>query len=282
MAGFSPAARADECANVLIVLDRSSSMDRLLVGDERSRWEVAIEAIGNLLDGYSNNVKFGLALFPGGTATSCEVACTAGFVAVDIASGSASTIEDTLSTAARCQGTPIGVTMEELVDMPDLGEAGKRNYVLLVTDGSETCPGDAAAVAAELFAQEPEVRTFVIGFAEDINADELDAIASAGHTIGAFTASDEGTLEAAFDQILGAVYEDPEFGCIGGGIGDGGLPGFDSGVPDVDGGGDAGAVVKTEDGGGCGCRSAGRSRGALGLSVLAVALGVLLRRRWIP
>jgi hypothetical protein len=251
-------ARADECANVLVVFDRSDSMNRSVPGDDRSRWEIAVPAVEALVARYAENVKFGLMLFPGDTLETCGVACTPGFVAVEIAPGTAGEISAALGATTQCAGTPIGMTMEQVPAITALREEGKRNFVLLVTDGSETCDTDAAAVAGQLSRQDPEVRTFVIGFGDQVDAAELDEIASAGRTQAAFVAADEATLEAAFDQVLGAVRDDPEFGCVGGELGDGGIPGFDSGVPDAGTAADAGSPPTAGgDEGGCGCRVAG-------------------------
>ena len=275
-------AQADECANVLVVFDRSDSMNRLVVGDERSRWEIAVPAVESIVSRYSENVRFGLMLFPGDTLETCDVACTAGFLAVELAPGTAGAITDALNGTIQCSGTPIGRTMQQIPPMMALREAGKRNYVLLVTDGSETCDGDAANVAGALARQNPEVRTFVIGFGDQVDATELDAIAAAGRTQAAFVAANAEALEAAFDQILGTVRDDPEFGCVGGIVGDAGIPGFDSGVPDGGGSGDGGPIPPpTGDDGGCGCRATAGAKGvvpAWWAPALLVAL-VLARRR---
>lgn len=275
-------AAADECANVLIVFDRSDSMNRFVPDSDLSRWQVAVPAVESLVERYSANVKFGLMLFPGDTLDTCGVACTPGFVAVEVGSGTAGAIASALDTSTQCAGTPIGLTMEQIPAMTALREEGKRNYVLLVTDGSETCDTDAAEVATALAAQTPEVRTFVIGFGEQVDAAALDEVAAAGRTRGAFVATDAATLEAAFDQILGAVRDDPEFGCVGGELGDGGIPGFDSGVPDGDGGPDAGARPPTAGGDdGCGCRIAGTRRGDVHASTLLFCLSAAMLGRTV-
>lgn len=268
----APAA-ADECANVLVVFDRSDSMNRVVPNDERSRWEIAVPAVESIVERYAANVRFGLVLFPGGSIDGCDVACTPGFVAVDVAAGTGDAIAQALDTTVRCSGTPIGRTMEGVPPMQELREVGKRNYVLLVTDGSETCDGNAADVAGALARQDPEVRTFVIGFGDQVDATELDAIAEAGRTQAAFVATNAANLETAFDQILGTIRDEGEFGCVGGEIGDGGIPGFDSGVPDG-GPADGGVPAAGGDEGGCGCRAAPKASpsGASGAALIVLAL----------
>jgi MYXO-CTERM domain-containing protein len=274
-------AQADECANVLVVFDRSDSMNRVVPDDDRSRWEIAVPAVESIVARYAETVKFGLMLFPGDTIATCGVACTPGFVAVEIGADTAGAISEALGATTQCAGTPIGNTMELIPAMAALREEGKRNYVLLVTDGSETCDSDAAAVAGALSRQDPEVRTFVIGFGDQVDTEELDEVAAAGRTQAAFVAADEATLEAAFDHILGAVRDDPEFGCIGGELGDGGIPGLDAGVADAGADpDDAGALPAGADGDdGCGCRAAGAPRATdLGALAAMAAAALCLRR----
>ena len=68
-----------------------------------------------------------------------------------------------------------------------LADATHTNYVLLMTDGQPNCGGDANAVAAtiaQLYAQTPSVRTFVVGIGDGASSDPnaLNSWADAGHT----------------------------------------------------------------------------------------------------
>jgi len=99
------------------------------------------------------------------------------------------------SIAVTGKGTPLGASLENArryyesykdQDQYTLG-ACRENYVILLTDGLETCDGDPVAAAAALntplVINQPTtaVKTFVIGFGLDaVSKANLDAIAQAG------------------------------------------------------------------------------------------------------
>jgi hypothetical protein len=72
------------------------------------------------------------------------------------------------------------------------------NVVILITDGLETCGGNAVAAATAL--RSNGILTFVIGVS--ISSATLDAIAQAGSGTDAFAVNDEIALEDALVQIL--------------------------------------------------------------------------------
>jgi Ca-activated chloride channel family protein len=106
--------------------------------------------------------------------------------------------------------TPLGGTLNYVNDNFDIffpkGIAStQQNFVILVTDGIETCSGNPVTAACNLYAHNPRVYTFVIGLA--INTGTLDQIArcGSGGTRDASPAANEGELEAALNQILDAA-----------------------------------------------------------------------------
>jgi hypothetical protein len=98
-----------------------------------------------------------------------------------------------------------------MVGYSGLADTTRPNYILLITDGMETCGGDGVAGATALAAQTPSVSTFVVGFGDGVDAAALDAIATAGLTPRAggppfyYQADDPTTLEMSFDLIAGSV-----------------------------------------------------------------------------
>lgn len=78
----------------------------------------------------------------------------------------------------------------------------QQNFVILVTDGLETCGGNAPVEAAALYNGTPRVYTFVIGVS--ISGSSLDAIARAGSggTRDAIPAGNVDQLVAALQAIL--------------------------------------------------------------------------------
>jgi hypothetical protein len=198
--------------NVLIVLDRSSSMNQSL-GSGQTRWTVARSAIADLLAQAGDGVRFGLALYPG-TNVSCSQGanCAAGAVFVPPGENTATQINSVLSSANRCSfGTPTAAMMASLHGHAALADASRANYVLLVTDGQSTCNNEPTDEVAALRAQNPEVKTFVVGFVDGAPA-ELNAMATAGGTAipGGppyyYDAQSATQLSQAFSAIAGSVF----------------------------------------------------------------------------
>jgi hypothetical protein len=195
--------------NVLILLDRSQSMNDAITGG--TKWTIAKKAITDLLAAYGSQIRFGLGAFPGTTpiCTSAQQ-CTAGAVFVAPASDTAATINSVLSTATTCQGTPIAETLTALLGYKGLSDTTRPNYILLITDGQATC-ADPVPVVTSLRKQTPEVKTFAIGFGSDVDPDQLNSMAQQGGTaiVGGppyyYLANDPASLANAFAAIAGHV-----------------------------------------------------------------------------
>lgn len=190
--------------NVLILLDRSGSMDGDINGT--SKYEIAQTAITNLLSTYGATVRFGLSVYPR------DNNCGAGNINVDVGPGTATDINTAIGANTPNNGlTPIGDTLDALATYTPLQDTTRENYVLLITDGSETCDGDGEAAVTALRGQTPEVQTFVVGFGSGIDAGALNDMAQAGGTALAggppfyYQADDAVSLNMALDAIGGAV-----------------------------------------------------------------------------
>jgi hypothetical protein len=208
--------------NMMILLDRSGSMARNLDGDQvnarcpDSRWCIAGEAIDALLGAYDDLIRFGFAVYPhsdvtSGTIGDCnqgQFTCTAGNVLEDLADPAAAAIRDAFNATSPYGCTPSGPSMTTVAAATSF-DPNAENALLYVTDGGENCGSDQATAAAELLSQ--GVRTFVVGFSEDISFDELNATAEAGGTaredaddgLKFYLATDAATLEEAFEAIAG-------------------------------------------------------------------------------
>jgi hypothetical protein len=189
--------------NVLIVLDKSGSMDDAVSGHRK--WDTAVSAVKSLLATYGDRIRFGLMLYPMG-----RNSCSAGTVQVDVGDGSAQEILAALDATGPQGSTPIGASLDAAFDYAPLEDATRSNFVLLLTDGEETCEGDGESAAAALLAKTPEVKTFVVGFGGEVDARMLNATAVAGGTAlqgttRYYQADDAASLTSAFADIGGAV-----------------------------------------------------------------------------
>ncbi len=196
--------------NVLIVLDRSGSMDDKL-GNQGTKWELAQAALGQVVSEFDNEVRFGLALYPG-TDLKCNegMGCAPGAIFVDVGDQAAAEITGVLEDVKTCSlGTPTAEALEPMKDYAGLEDQDRPNFILLITDGQSTC-ADPATMIEELRMQTPEILTFVVGFGADVDPGELNDMAEAGGTAlmgdpKYYQADDAQALVDAFADIAGSV-----------------------------------------------------------------------------
>jgi hypothetical protein len=197
--------------NVLIVLDRSGSMDDHLDGEQGTKWEVAQDAIAQVVTEYGAQVRFGLALYPG-LDPACDEGsgCDAGDVFVDLGEDTAKEITDVLGLVETCSlGTPTAEALEGLQDYPGLEDLERPNFILLVTDGKSSCDAPVPMVYA-LREETPEIKTFVVGFGDGADPEELNSMAEAGGTAlegdaKYYQADDAQALVDSFGEIAVSV-----------------------------------------------------------------------------
>jgi hypothetical protein len=210
-----PISASKQSPNIMMAIDESGSMKDLIAGSNMSKWTALQGAVNMLLGTYAGSAQWGLSIFPHSAANSCG----AGQVDVAVAAGTTQTILQKLNalTDQTIGGnTPTNQTLQGFLGTAaGLADATKTNYVLLMTDGEPNCGGDATAVAstvAQLYAQTPSVRTFVVGIGDGTssNPGALNSWADAGHTALAgathyYQVNTVADLQKAFNDIVGGV-----------------------------------------------------------------------------
>jgi hypothetical protein len=221
--------------DMLIVLDHTDSMSDApngtkppdtMAGEQLTKFWLATTAIKAVVaPPLDQKVAYGLELFPldpatvtdaggtgkcqtlagllGGTA-STNTSCEPAEVLVPPALGTGTTITNVLdpTTLRLCVSTPIALALQTAqTELQSIATAGVTQYVLLVTDGGETCGGDVTG-AAQTLAQKG-IKTYVVGFgsadagAAGVNVKTLNDAACAGMTATGFpapcTKNDAGT-----------------------------------------------------------------------------------------
>ena len=180
-----PAHAAATCdpPQVLIVLDKSSSMTDLVPGTSDTKWDTAVTAIMDVLTNFGADVDFGLMIFPDPNE------CSPGSVFVDVGPGSASSILAELSTAPPTGGnwTPMAESLDAAASYTPMLDATRRNYVLLITDGWQWCsPYDpatrSAPVASAMNLLGLGVETYAVGFGGGVDVLTLNQVAWEGGT----------------------------------------------------------------------------------------------------
>lgn len=138
--GLAHEARAESCdpPRILFVIDSSSSMlDEITEqGTTTAKWDAAQAAVKSVTDSYPDAALWGLMTFPGPSG-----GCTTGTVLVDPAAGTGPHIQNGLAALSMTgsRQTPAGQTLMAAASEPGITEAGKKNYVIFVTDGWQYC-----------------------------------------------------------------------------------------------------------------------------------------------
>ncbi len=144
--------------NMLIVLDKSGSMNTTPDNYTKTKWAGAVDSLAKALKPEETLIKYGLMLYPYGTSgvASCELAD--GEAAVNIGVGPAATTVPQINalmkapTTAPKGGTPTAAALDSALKYYTIGAGvvleGPK-YVLLVTDGGPNCNPDVPACGPE-------------------------------------------------------------------------------------------------------------------------------------
>jgi uncharacterized protein (TIGR03382 family) len=178
------AAVADSCTSphVMVILDKSSSMQTGLIGTQ-TKWQVAVDGLGQVLTAYEHKAEFGLITFPRAGQ------CSPGQVDVAPALSNRSHILGALTTPPPVGGnyTPMAQTLEMAAAEPSLAASTAARDVILITDGWQYCvPYDPATrfdgvPAVETLTQQG-VTTWIVGFGAEVDPIALNRMAVAANT----------------------------------------------------------------------------------------------------
>jgi hypothetical protein len=162
-------------AKVLLVLDRSGSMEELPEGatDSTNKWNLVVPSLNQVITQTDAQIQWGLKTFPEGDTAYCTVTDA---IDVQIAAANAGAVTGAITrTTPKGNGTPTGDAMKAAVKyLKSLDAAGDTDvkYILLATDGEPSCVGGSEtsqqtarpyAVTAVTEAATANYHTFVIG-----------------------------------------------------------------------------------------------------------------------
>lgn len=164
-------------ANLMIVLDQSSSMMQDTTVRGVTKWQAAVDAVKKMTT-TNSAIQFGLTRFPALGGNGCSVSG----IEVPIGPNTAATIQAALPATAEGNHTPIGAGLNAAGKDPGLDDTTRSNGIVVVTDGNENCGGTPVPQVKALFARSNIVRTYVIGFGQGTNPTLLTNMAVEGGT----------------------------------------------------------------------------------------------------
>lgn len=215
-------------ADVLLVLDRSLSMDYSIAGtcycnsadvyqggtlcsdttNCTSRWTAVKAGLQSTLSN-SAYINWGLKFFMTPKAAECGVSADP---EVPIGADTAATIQSTIDSADKSLSTPTTAAINAAVTYMKTVQDDNKKYILLATDGEPNCGGtkpsvyttdNAAATAAMAAAKAAGFPAYVIGIGTAV--DVLSQLAQAGSDRDYFPATSADQLTEALTAITKIV-----------------------------------------------------------------------------
>ena len=203
--------------NLLVLLDISGSMNEGVDGNNcipipgfttcpPTKMAIASDALTQMTVTYRDDIYWGLSMFPG------SGNCTAPMNPIAPGAGNADMVSSTVAAKVPAGNTPINAGVASVQSSGLLTDATRKNFMLLLSDGGETCDGDNANTTqriADMAAM--GIGTFVVGFGGGVDATVLDNFATAGgmpNTAGTtkyFQADSAAQLQTALGTILERV-----------------------------------------------------------------------------
>lgn len=214
--GFSASKTERKPADILLLLDGSSSLSWSITDDQTCRDPTtctarldAIKPAVNATVSSSQNINWGLKIFPtpgGARNITCNVSTG---VEVPVAADSATAIQqqvDSMTTATLQSSTPTRKALENATAYLQSLTDTNDKFILLATDGEPNCRDDNSrnddldgAVAAAKAANDAGFKVYVIGIGP--NLDNLTQIAEAGGTTDYYPVSSPEQLVEVLSSI---------------------------------------------------------------------------------
>lgn len=192
--------------NILFIVDASGSMLAEVPGTDKRRWQVAQEALLNLVNSGALplNSQVGVRTYGRNRGNDCNDL----EVALPLQPFSIESVSNVIGEITPAVGgmTPLGASLRAASD--DLFVVDGSAVIILVTDGVESCDGNPAAEAGFFIQGADNRKVHVIGFAVDDPAatENLSAIATSGNGLY-FDANDAAQLAAALQQAVELTYQ---------------------------------------------------------------------------
>jgi len=180
---FPQLPRAKLRLNIIFIIDASGSMGEQ-IGDQ-TKWESAVSALSQVIDSgfpYYTDIGFIVYGHQGSSDVSQKARSCAGVQTIRPLSP-LSDQSDPITIVKQFKPTGWTPLAGALIQAQQMlaGREGEGNFVIVLSDGKETCGGDPVAAAQKLHDSGIEVTTNVVGLVvNDDERQQLEAIATSG------------------------------------------------------------------------------------------------------
>lgn len=200
--------------NLLVVLDRSCSMTDAVAGS--NKWKIAVAALNQMTTAYKGQIRFGLTLFPDKVSPNCAQ----DQIPIPVGPDKEMEIQTLLTAALKASDplfpdgpcvTNIDTAMQQAQTEPAFTDPTRKSFALLLTDGKQSsctaAGGDAGTLKIITDLATAGVSTFVLGFGNGVDVNQMNQFAEAGGVPamgGAnkfYDAADQASLDAALTTI---------------------------------------------------------------------------------
>ncbi|HSK09259.1 MAG TPA: VWA domain-containing protein, partial [Vicinamibacterales bacterium] len=187
--------------NLEIILDASGSMRAAMAG-KKTRWDVAIETLDQVLNTLPDDFNVGLRMYGHRESSKSPKTCTDTELLVPIRKLDRKQILGRAKAFKPKGETPLVYSaLQAPADLKALG----GGTVILITDGEESCKGDTVKAAGDLKASGLDMRLNIVGFALKNPKTQKDLAGFSQATGGLFYAANDG--EALADALMLAAVE---------------------------------------------------------------------------
>jgi hypothetical protein len=195
--------------NLEIILDASGSM-KTPMGAKQTRWDVALETLGQVLNTLPDDFNVGLRMYGHRELSTSPKTCTDTELVIPVKKLDRKAILARANLFKPKGETPLVYSaLQAPGDLKALG----GGTVILITDGEESCKGDPVKAAAELKASGLDIRLNIVGFAIKNPQTQKDLAGFSQATGGLFYAAESGAgladamMLAAVERFPYTVYD---------------------------------------------------------------------------
>ena len=196
----------DDKEKILFIVDYSNSMNENI--DSRTKLEVALSTMKEILPNIANNISIGLRIYGHRTGFTPMQSCTASQLVSPIVPNNAVNIYTQLSSINAVGWTPITYSLKQAAYSDFGGDTTSKKRIILISDGGENCDESPCDFIINLMQTRNDIKIDVIALAigdKDAN-NQLKCVALV--TSGKFyTANTASELKKSLEDSLNLQKE---------------------------------------------------------------------------